>query len=52
MLNMASLSAPIDTVEEPAAKRRKKRDCHFDNSWLKEFKYIGKSIIGINENDQ
>ena len=32
----------------PAAKKQK-RECHFYNKWIKEFKGIGKSSKGINE---
>ena len=32
----------------PAAKKQK-RECHFYNKWIKEFKGIGKSSKGINQ---
>ena len=31
----------------PAAKKQK-RECHFDNKWIKEFKGIGKGLQGKN----
>ena len=34
----------------PAAKKQK-RECHFYNKWIKEFKGIGKSSKGINQSN-
>ena len=32
----------------PASKKQK-RECHFDNKWIKEFQGIGKSSKGTNK---
>ena len=33
----------------PPAAKKQKRECHFYNKWIKEFKGIGKSSKGINQ---
>ena len=35
-----------DTSVTAQAAKKKKRDCHFDSKWMKEFKDMGRSCKG------